>query len=135
MKAIPQIQKFMTTTPYSISSESTVQEALDVMNDKDIRHLPVMKAGAPYGLISDRDLKSVMAFAGSNPKAIKIGEICNDLPYVTKPQAALNEVAVEMAERKIGSALVVDNNKLVGIFTATDACKALAEIVETRFHS
>ncbi|MBS1964117.1 MAG: hypothetical protein JST04_18035 [Bdellovibrionales bacterium] len=33
-----------------------------------------------------------------------------------------------MAERKIGSAVVVQNHKLVGIFTSTDALRVLGEI-------
>jgi CBS domain-containing protein len=35
-----------------------------------------------------------------------------------------------MAEHHIGSAIVIKNDKLVGIFTVTDACRALAEIIE-----
>jgi CBS domain-containing protein len=35
-----------------------------------------------------------------------------------------------MAEHHIGSAVVTKNDKLVGIFTVTDACRALAEILE-----
>jgi hypothetical protein len=35
-----------------------------------------------------------------------------------------------MAERRIGSAIVAKNGKLVGIFTVTDACRALAEVLE-----
>jgi CBS domain-containing protein len=34
-----------------------------------------------------------------------------------------------MAENRIGSAIVTKHGKLVGIFTVTDACRALAEII------
>ena len=34
-----------------------------------------------------------------------------------------------MAERHIGSALVTRGGKLVGIFTTTDACRALARVL------
>lgn len=135
MKAIPKLIKYMTTTPYAINSESTLAEAMDVMKDKRIRHLPVIKEGKVFGLISDRDLKSVFAFAGANPKALRVGDICTDEPYMTKPDALINEVASEMASRKVGSAVVIDNGKLVGIFTATDACQALSDICQARFHT
>lgn len=135
MKAIPKLTKYMTTTPFAINSEATLVEAIDIMKDKKIRHLPVMKGGKIFGLISDRDLKSVMAYAGANPKALQVGDICTDEPYLTKPDALLNEVAHEMASRKVGSAVVVDNGKLVGIFTVTDACQALSDLCESRFHS
>lgn len=135
MKAIPKLTKYMTTTPFAINFEATLEEAMDVMKDKRIRHLPVMKAGKVFGLVSDRDLKSVYAFAGANPKSLRVGDICVDEPYMTKPDALINEVANEMAARKVGSAVVIDNGKLVGIFTATDACQALSDICEARFHS
>lgn len=134
MKSIPKLIKYMTTTPVAINSESTLEEAMDMMKDKHIRHLPVMKNGKIFGLLSDRDLKSIFAFAGANPKLLKVGDICTDEPYLTNPDAPINEVALEMVSRKVGSAVVVDNGKLVGIFTATDACQALSDICEARFH-
>jgi acetoin utilization protein AcuB len=134
-KSIPKISKYMTTTPHAINSEAALDEAMEVMHKNKIRHLPVIKAGKLFGLVSDRDVQSVMSFAGSNPKEIKVGDICTDQLYMTKPDAMLNEVASEMASKKFGSAIVVDNGKLVGIFTATDACQALSEICEARFHA
>jgi len=134
-KAIPKIDKYMTTAPFAINSEATLEEVMSVMQSKHIRHLPVMRGGKVFGLLSDRDVKSIFAFAGSNPKTIKAGDICTDEPYVTRPDAPLNEVASEMATRKAGSALVLDNGHLVGIFTATDACSALSDICESRFHA
>lgn len=135
MKAIPKIQKYMTTAPYAINWASSIEEAENVMKKHGIRHLPVIKEGQTFGLVSDRDIRSVMAFSGTNPQTIKVGDICTDEPYITKPDALLNEVANQMAEKKYGSALVVDNGKLVGIFTATDACFALGEICGQKFSS
>lgn len=134
-KSIPKISRYMTTSPNAINAEATLEEAMAVMEKNRIRHLPVIKAGRVFGLLSDRDLKSVFAFAGSNPKEIKVGDICTDQPFLTKPEAPLNEVASEMAHQKVGSALIVDNGKLVGIFTATDACQALADVCEARYHA
>jgi len=134
-KAIPKMTKYMTMTPFAINSEATLVEAMDVMKDKKIRHLPVMKGGKIFGLISDRDLKSFFAFAGTDPKSIRVGDVCSEDPYLIAPDSLINEVAAEMAHRKVGSAVVVDNGKLVGIFTATDACQALSDICETRFHA
>lgn len=133
-KSLPKISKYMSVTPHAINSEAVISEAMEVMTKNKIRHLPVMKQGKIFGLISDRDVKSILAFAGTSPGTIKVGDICVDDPYITKPEALLNEVATEMASRKAGSALVLDNGKLVGIFTTTDACLALSDICESRFH-
>lgn len=132
MKAIPQIQKYMTTTPHAINAAASLEEAQKVMDRHGIRHLPVIRAGKTFGLISDRDIRSILAFAGANPKELVVGDVCTDEPYITKPDAPINEVASRMAEFRLGSAIVVDNGKLVGIFTVTDACRALSEICEQR---
>lgn len=133
MKTIPKIQKYMTTTPYAINWASTLDEAMKVMEKHDIRHLPVVKDGKTFGIVSDRDIRSILAFAGSNPNILTVGDVCTDKPYVTKPEALINEVATEMAREKFGSALVMDNGKLVGIFTVTDVCLALSDICSQRF--
>ncbi|MGO9803915.1 MAG: CBS domain-containing protein [Steroidobacteraceae bacterium] len=44
-------------------------------------------------------------------------------------QMAETKVARVMAQNRIGSAIVTKHGKLVGIFTVTDACRALAEII------
>lgn len=134
-KVIPKISKYMTTSPDAINYDSTVVEAMNVMEKHNIRHLPVIKNKAVFGLLSDRDVKSILAFAGANPKSIKVGEICTDKPYITKPDALLTEVVEQMASQKFGSALVMDNEKLVGIFTTVNVCQALVDICNQRFHN
>ena len=134
-KSIPKLNKYMTTTPFAINSEATLEEAMNIMQDKKIRHLPVMKGAKVFGLVSDRDLKSILAFAGANPKTMSVGDVCSEELYLTNPEALVSEVAAEMASRKVGSAVVMDNGNLVGIFTVTDVCQVLVDICEARFHN
>jgi len=53
--------------------------------------------------------------------------------YVVAFDTPLNKVAVEMAKRHIGSAIVLHHEKLAGILSATDICRILAEIFESEF--
>ncbi len=134
-KAEPTIQKFMTYQPQSIGQDKTVQEAQKVMKESQIRHLPVTgENGKLLGIVSDRDVKMALGLVDANPKLLLVKDICHDHPYQVSPEAPLHEVAEEMATHRYGSALVVQNGKLVGIFTTVDVCKALAEILQTRFH-
>jgi acetoin utilization protein AcuB len=48
------------------------------------------------------------------------------------PRAALDEVVSEMAQHKYGCAVVLDNGKVVGVFTTVDALRAFADLLETR---
>ena len=47
--------------------------------------------------------------------------------YVTSEDASLATVAGEMARQRVGSAIVVKDEHVVGVFTAVDALRALAE--------
>lgn len=136
-KSIPKISKYMTTTPFSIDAKESLLRAIELMQSKDIRHLPVMRGPKVIGILSDRDVKTMLSFASPGMDANKVlaEDVCTDQPYTTKPEALLNEVANEMAEKKLGSAVIMDNGKLVGIFTAVDVCMALSDICEQRFHT
>ena len=132
MKSIPTVQKYMTYVPKSIGYDQTIAQAQEFMRKLHIRHLPVLKAGELVGVITDRDINLVLGFNGVDAETLKVEEAFTPEPYFTTPTAPLNEVVALMAEKKYGCALVVDNGKLVGIFTEVDAYKALAELLESR---
>lgn len=134
MKTIPKVMKYMTTTPITINGELPLQQAIDTMNSNGIRHLPVLKNGKIIGILSDRDVKMVLGFKDIDPQKVTVEEACTFDPLSVSPEAPLDEVVTLMAEKKIGSVLIVDNHKLVGIFTWIDALQALAEILNQRFH-
>ncbi len=132
MKAIPTVQKFMTHVPKSIGFDQTIAQASEFMQKLHLRHLPVLKGGQLIGILTDRDINLVLGFKDVDASVMKVEEAFTPDPYFTSPTAPLNEVVAQMAEKKYGCALVVDNGKLVGIFTEVDAYKALAELLETR---
>lgn len=132
MKAIPQVQKYMTYVPKTIGFDQTLAQARDVMRSLNARHLPVLNGGKLVGLLSDRDISLVMQFNDVNPETLMVEEAYTPDPYFTAPTTPLSDVVAHMAEKKFGCAIIVDNGKVVGIFTETDAYKALAELLETR---
>lgn len=132
MKAIPTVEKFMTYVPKSIGYDQTIAQASEFMRKLHLRHLPVLKGGELVGILTDRDINLVLGFKDVDATTMTVEEAYTPEPYFTSPKAPLNEVVAHMAEKKYGCALVVDNGKLVGIFTEIDAYKALAELLETR---
>ncbi len=133
-KIEPQIQKYMTTAPYTIDASKSVRDAEKMMADLRIRHLPVMKDNQLFGILSERDIKLALGFFDSDSSLIKIGEVCKEQPFIVEPDAKMHEVLDEMALHHYGSAVVVQNHKLVGIFTTVDACRAFSKILQQRFH-
>lgn len=132
MKQIPTVEKYMTPMPHTINSELNVKAAKEMMNKFGIRHLPVQSGGKLVGVITDRDVK--LAFAFKEGPELNIQDLMTADPFFVEPKAALDEVVAEMAERKLGCAIVQqDNGKVVGIFTATDGLRAFSEVLLSRF--
>ncbi len=133
-KAEPTIQKYMTTQPVSIQAGQNLNDAIAVMKKSSIRHLPVMRGDDVVGLLSDRDVKLALGIQGLDKDRMPVIDFCIEKPYTVKPDSHLKDVALTMASKHYGSAIVVSNGRLVGIFTTVDACRALAEIIDTRYH-
>jgi len=133
-KPIPPIAKFMTTNPHTIGFDQTIDHASKTMAEYRIRHLPVLKGGKIVGLISESDIRLIESLKGVDPAAVKVEDAMTPDPYVVSPDDLLDEVASQMAEQKYGSAIVMQNQKVVGIFTTLDALTALAELLKTRLN-
>lgn len=131
-KAIPTIQKYMTTSPHSIGTDQTLAKAHEMMQAHDIRHLPVLSGGHIVGIITDRDLHLVESMRGVEPRVVTVEEAMSTSVYSVAPETPLDEVVATMGERKYGSAVVMQNGKVVGIFTTVDLCRAFAELLHTR---
>lgn len=131
-KAIPKIQKYMTTTPIAIDRKETLKAAHKIMRDHDFRHLPVLEGEHLVGLVSQRDLHLIETLEGVDAEKVLVEDAMTPNPYTVSPDAELDEVVGEMAEHKYGAALVVQNHKVVGVFTTVDAMKAFAELLKGR---
>ncbi|HMU85453.1 MAG TPA: CBS domain-containing protein [Leptospiraceae bacterium] len=129
-RAIPPIQKYMTTTPVTVQQNTTIAEAHKLMQEHNFRHLPVMKGTEFFGVVSDRDLKLMESFTGVDPSKATVGDIAHKDAYTISPDAQTDDVVKTMATHKYGSALIIDNKKVVGIFTTVDAMNAFAEVLE-----
>jgi acetoin utilization protein AcuB len=122
----PVIASVMTREPLAVESSLGVKEAQKIMIDNNFRHLPVVEGERPVGVVSDRDiLLAQLANQGLEGELV-IGDLCSLDPYIVPPDTALVDVLETMVIRHIGSALVQEEGKLVGIYTATDACRDLA---------
>ena len=127
----PQILAFMTPFPYSIDVEAPLAEAHAFLRERRIRHLPVTRNGELAGILTDRDIKLALGpDLGSPPeRELRVADVYQPETFVVDAGQRLEDVAATMAERHVGSALVTRGGKLVGIFTTTDACRALARVL------
>lgn len=117
------------TSPYviSISSQDTLDTALNLMQENGIRHLPVINNGDVLGMISERDVLTHMGKVWD--KIMHVEDIMNSDILSVNANDNLGDVAFALSSQKKGSAVVLDDEgKVYGIFTTTDALNALVEI-------
>lgn len=134
MAQTPPIRAVMTSSPRTVDIDAPVREAQDLMIDFEIRHLPVTEGERLVGILSDRDIAFASNSAiGSLCDRLRVRDVCSLEVYRVAPEEALDRVLSEMAERRIGSAIVTEGERIAGLFTATDACRCFAEHLRGRW--
>jgi acetoin utilization protein AcuB len=134
------ILSFMTPLPLSIERSQSLAAAHALMRQHRLRHLPVVAGSTLVGLLSMDDMHLLETLPGVDAREAKVEEAMTPKPLVVQTDAPLECVAAEMAQRKLDAAVVVDGGRLVGVFTSTDAFRALAQIchqadcAQTVFH-
>jgi acetoin utilization protein AcuB len=132
MKRNPQVITFMTPFPHSIDIDAPLAHARRMMREGRFRHLPVTSGRDIVGVVTDRDIKLLLGpdFGNPDERELTVRDAYIDKPCVVPASTPVATVARTMAQQHIGSAIVTKNDKLVGIFTVTDACRALAEVLD-----
>jgi acetoin utilization protein AcuB len=126
------IESFMTPSPHTIGRDQTLASAHRVMRQAGVRHLPVLDGGELVGLLSERDLDFIETLRDVDPKSITLEQAMSQFVYCVSPQEPLRTVSKVMADKKLGSAVVVQDGRVVGLFTTIDALRALAWLLEAK---
>lgn len=121
----------MSTSPITISPTAARTEALALMRSKNIHHMPVCEGGRVVGLVSDGDLAVLVPGVGASGN-VNVKDLMREKPYTVTPESPVEDVVREMASHRHGSAaVVVDNGRVVGMFTATDGLRAFADYLRS----
>ena len=126
MPHLPTLKSLMTPFPYAIDVDASLAQAQEMMTEHAIRHLPVTQEEQLAGVVTDRDILPHLRpelIGKRAPDDLRVRDVYVSAPYVVDLNERLDTVLLQMAERHIGSALVVRRGKLAGIFTAIDACR------------
>jgi acetoin utilization protein AcuB len=126
------IENFMTRSVHTIGTKSPLTEAHRMMNDNNIRHLPVLEGGRLVGMLSQRDLHLIETLRDVDPKEVIVEEAMSQDAYTVTPETPLADVAREMGAHKYGSAVIIRGAQVLGIFTTTDALKALDTVLTAK---
>ena len=128
-------RNWMSKDVISVDVNDSMQDAIRLIREHKIKHLPVMKNGKLVGIVTDRDLKSASASGASTLDIheilflisnIKVEEIMTKKPITIPADYTIDEAAEILLEHKISGAPVVDDaGKIVGVITQNDIFRVL----------
>ena len=130
VRQFPVVRQYMSPGPHTIGADRPLSAARAMMLEHGVRHLPVLSGGRIVGLLSERDLLLVEALPGVNPTVVRVDEAMVESVLTAAPDTPLGEVVETMIDRKVGSAVIMEGEHVVGVFTTVDALGALHELLE-----
>ena len=123
----PDVGNYMTHLPVEAEKCETVAEAIAMMNEHRIHHLPVMNGSHFKGLVSLTDILRTRAGGADGVDELALEDICQTDVLKVSPVTPIDEVARELLRREADSAVVLDGGFVVGIFTTTDVLRFVTE--------
>ncbi len=125
----PTVREYMTYAPQAIAHDQSVSEALNYMRKLRIRHLPVLRAGKPIGVLTDHDIGLATKLKPHDLTSLKVEDILVPVTHTTTPDTFLSEITARVSWKEPTCVLVIADNVLVGIFTESDAYRALSDAI------
>ncbi|MGI9860276.1 CBS and ACT domain-containing protein [Moorella naiadis] len=135
------VRDHMTPHPITVTKETSVLDALELMKKNKIRRLPVVQDGRLVGLVTERDILRVSPSPASTLSVFEVNYLVAKMtvkdamikrPVTVSPEMTIEEAALLMREHKIDNLLVMEKDKLVGIITQTDLFEALIKLFGLR---
>jgi len=132
---------WMTKKIFVVGPDDYLTDAITLMKEHNVKHLPVVKNDRLKGIISDRDIKEYSPSKATSLDMYelhyllaktKIKEIMRTKVFWTTPDTPIEEAAMAMLDDNIGCLPVVDNGIVVGIISDKDIFRALVDITGVR---
>jgi CBS domain-containing protein len=123
------VKDIMTKSVISVDSGIVVNEAAKMMEDAKVGAVIVMENNTPVGIVTDRDF-AVKIVAHAYQITTPVKQIMSSPLISIDPDETVLMAADLMYSRDIRKLPVIDNNKVVGIITATDLVNQLAICTE-----
>jgi CBS domain-containing protein len=105
---------------WSVAPEATVYDAIQLMSDKNIGALPVMKGDQLVGMFSERDYTRKVILKGKSSKTTAVQDIISMPVISVTPTQTVEECMRLMTENRVRHLPVLDNGKMVGIVSIGD---------------
>lgn len=130
------VKHWMTADPITIPWNASVIEAHQLMLKNEIRRLPVVDDEELVGIVTRGDVRVADPSEFGGPDSEFLSSVYSKLsvdrvmsrPVITaEPDTPVREVARIMLENKIAGLPVVDEGRIVGIFSESDMFRMVVE--------
>jgi acetoin utilization protein AcuB len=132
------VKDWMSKTVVTVDEDDSMQEAMRLIKEHDIRMVPVMRKGKLVGILTDRDLKRASASDATTLEVhellfliskIKVKDIMSKNPITVPFDFTVEETAEVLLRNKISGVPVVDHDgDIVGTITQTDIFRVLISL-------
>lgn len=109
---------------YVVSAESSVYEALEALEDKNLGSLVVVENdGTIDGIFTERDYARKVILKGRSSKETCVRDIMTNSLYWVTPDTKIEECMQMMTDKFIRHLPVLENGELIGIISIGDIVK------------
>jgi len=131
----------MTANPYTIDADSPINEVIELMRDKKLKRVPVVRGDRVVGMLTHSDIQKVSPTKATTLSIYemnyllsktKVSDAMSKEVISVSPDALLEEAALLMRDNKVGTLAVVKDDKLVGIITESDIFDAFIDLLGLR---
>ncbi|GAX61329.1 signal transduction protein [Candidatus Scalindua japonica] len=123
MITVKEILKDKSSNILTISPQDTVYMALEIMAEKDLGALVVVKDEKVVGLFSERDYARNIVLQGKSSKSTLVKDLMNPKPCFVRPENTLNDCMALITEKRTRHLPVLEGEKLIGIVSIGDVVK------------
>jgi CBS domain-containing protein len=112
---------------WSISPDEPVLKAIQIMADRHIGALPVLRGEELVGIVSERDYARKVILMGRSSSETNVGQIMSAPVITVSPDEVVHRCMEIMTENRVRHLPVLEKGKLVGIISIGDLVKAVIE--------
>lgn len=128
------VEEIMNTQVHTLQPTNTVRDAVRLMREEKIRHVPIVdEKRSVIGIITEHDIKNALPSCLREEPSATINEATIDSimiknPLIGHPLDFVEEVAMTFYETKISCLPIVSGGELIGIVTTTDLLYTYIEL-------
>ncbi|HST70849.1 MULTISPECIES: CBS domain-containing protein [Kocuria] len=111
-----------------VGENETLEEAARKMRDLGVGALPICgEHDRLMGMVTDRDIVVKCLAVGTDPRAVKAGQLAQGKPVTIGADDSVEEAIRTMTEHQVRRLPVIDGHDLVGMVSQADIARSMPE--------